>query len=107
MILFILAMCFCSTAFAADVSLVWDPSDGATSYEIEMLSGEDWNTAESRTGTIEPNFIWTDAPEDKLLLFRCSAINQSGKTTKTTSGAWYHGGWKLSPSPTGIGITGE
>jgi len=104
-LVFVLVFAFgVSTVFAADVSLEWDPAEGATSYKIEMSTDLGLTWAEERNAGSETTLVWIDAPDTGLLLFRAVACNNAGEAIRTWSGAFYNGDWKLPDSPGGTGI---
>ena len=105
----ILALCLCVLAFpissrAASVNLSWDASPGATSYKIQMSTdlGVTWPVEKVvPTGT---TFIWAEAPDTGLLLFRAISIGAQGQTIRTDAGVWYNGAWKPPSLSSGLGI---
>ena len=92
------------TALAADITLRFDPSVGATGYEIEMSTdlGVTWGGAQDTGGATTYTFV--GVPEDMLVLFRAVAYNAAQEATRYYSGAWYdHRNLPILP-PSGAGI---
>ena len=50
------------------------------------------------------SWTYTGVPETGLVIFRVSAVNATGKATRTESGAWYNHLWKPLGSPSGGAI---
>lgn len=90
-------------AHAADITLSWDPSDGATGYKIYMSTdnGQTWGDGLDLENVTE---YQCHAPDAGLLLFRVSAYNDFGESIRNEAGAWYCGNWKPPIRPSGIGI---
>lgn len=91
-----LLLLLASPAFAGTVTLKWDVSTGATSYEIEQSvdSGATYVLVASPTATIACGTATTCshtlvAPSTGLVLFRFSSVNSVGKTTRFGEGAWH------------------
>ena len=86
--IFLLSLLFTSFCFAAEVTLDWNNTPGATLYEIDMSLdyGVTWKPAVEATS--KP-FVYVDVPEDCLVLFRITAFNNFGQTVNRYAGAWY------------------
>jgi len=93
-----------SVALAADVTLKWDPSSGATGYKIQKSVdlGVTWSTAID-VGNVT-TYIYTNVEENVLVFFRASAYNAAGESVRTWSGAWFDQRKKPTSSPSGQGI---
>ena len=81
------------TAWGWTEAYSWAAVPGATSYRVEKStdSGMTWITA----GTVTvPAFPYTGT-ESGLTLFRVSAINAQGITTRTADGLWHNEAWQL------------
>ena len=76
-------------AYAADVTLTWDASDGATSYKIYLSSdnGATWD-AGTDVGNVT-TFTYPNVAEDGLILFKISAVNSTGEAISHWRGAWF------------------
>jgi len=104
-IIFILAiLLFCTNVYAADITLKWDASVGATGYRIyrSVDMGATW-TMVQETGAVT-EFALTGQP-DTLTLYRVGAFNSLGDAIRYDAGAW---SWASAPKPpapaTGTGI---
>jgi len=101
----VLALLTATISHAADVSLAWDPVDGATGYYVEMTTDPTtWTDCERRDAGADASFIWTGAPETGLLLFRAVAYNEAGTAVQTKSGAWFNATWTLPDRAVGLGV---
>jgi len=91
-------------AQAADVTLQWDPSDGATGYMI--YKSEDlratWD-AGIDVGNVT-TYIYQNIREDGPVDFRVSAYNSQGEAIRYEAGAWYDLTKKPPNRPSGTGI---
>jgi len=93
-----------TTAFAADVNLIWDASNGATGYRI--YKSED-NRATWDAGIDVGNvttYTYTGVREDGPVDFRVSAYNDAGEAIRYWSGAWYDKTLMPPNDPGGTGI---
>jgi len=91
-------------AYAADVTLRWDASQGdATGYKVyqSIDGGVTWD-AGTDVGNVTQT-IMTSVAEDSLILFRISAYNTATESIRGHSGAWYDHRILLD-SPSGAGI---
>lgn len=101
-VVFVLLLCV--NAQAADITLKWDASVGATGYLIyrSVDMGVTW-TMVQETGAVT-EFALTGQP-DALTLYRVGAFNAQGDAIRYDAGAW---SWTNAPKPpapaTGIGI---
>jgi hypothetical protein len=93
-----------SVGFAADVSLKWDPSEGATGYKVQksLDLGVTWSTGID-VGSVT-TFVFKNVEENVLVLFRASAYNAAGESIRTWSGAWFDARKKPVSPPSGQGI---
>jgi len=100
----VLCMFFTSSAFAAEVTLVWDPSEGAIGYKIQKSIdlGATWSTPID-VGNVTM-YKFTGVEENTLVLFRVSAYNQIGEAIRTEAGAWYDHRKKPPIQPLGLGV---
>jgi hypothetical protein len=92
------------SAMAADISLTWDPSPGATGYMIAMSTdmGATWQTPID-VKLVRP-YAYLNVPEDKMLIFKAGAYNSTGVTAwNNYAFAAYDHRHRLAP-PTGFGI---
>jgi len=99
----LLILFFAATANAADVSLSWDASPGATGYRIyqSVDQGIIWSEIGDVTGT---SALATGIADTGLVLFRISAYNTQGESVRTWSGAWYNGDWRPIDDPGGAAV---
>ena len=76
-------------AFAADVTLSWDASQGATSYKIYLSSdnGATWD-AGTDVGNVT-TFVYPGVAETGLILFKISSVNSTGESISHWRGAWF------------------
>jgi hypothetical protein len=98
------AICiFSGAAGAADVTLSWDASPGATGYKISMSrdAGATWDTPID-VGQKVP-YIYKDVPEDRTVLFKIAAYNTAVTVWNNYAFAAYDHRLKLLP-PSGPGI---
>ena len=101
-------------AWAADCKFSWKSVAGASGYSLEYSpdQGVTW-TGKKTTGALTPDsngdvsFTYTSVPETGLMLFRISATNASGSSTRTEYGAWYNHLWKPMDRPSGGGIMNQ
>jgi len=101
---FIMLTCFVRLGLAADINTAWDASTGAAGYKVQMSADMGATWSEPRDAGNNTTFIWKDAPDTGLLLFRAAAYNQSQEVIRYEAGAWYNGSWKPPASPTGLGL---
>jgi hypothetical protein len=89
---------------AADLTLHWDTSAGATGYKLSSSTdlGVTWSVP--RDAGNAQTFVWTGAPDTGLVLFRVSAYNAQGEAIRTEAGAWYRGDWELPTAAKGLGM---
>ena len=87
-----------SLCFSADVDLSWLVEAEATGYKIYMSQdlGQTWDSGLdvglAQQDPIIPaqrTYTYTGVPEDKIILFKCSAYNDDGEGIREWSGAWY------------------
>lgn len=91
------------SAQAADITLQWDASVGATGYMVYISTdnGETWDSGRD-TGSLTPNeqgdvsYIYIGAPDSGLTLLKVSAYNDHGESDLPISGAWH---WSDMPQP--------
>lgn len=85
----------CVTAQAADFTLKWDASVGATGYRIyrSVDLGATWTMVQEVGNVTE--FALTGQP-DTLTLYRCSAFNGTGEAVRYTAGVF---NWASAPKP--------
>lgn len=104
LLIFLFILMSFSFSEAADVSLKWDVSTGATGYKVYKSEdlGVTWGTPVD-VGNVT-TYIWTGIIEDKMILFRVSAYNANGESIRTWSGAWYDHRLRPINSPSGTGI---
>lgn len=103
-LVFLLGLMFIATgALAADVTLSWDASVGATSYKIQMSTDQGVTWAAERPVPTGTTFTWTAAPDTGLLLFRAVAVNGAGQAIRTDAGVWFNGSWKVPAPPAKFG----
>jgi hypothetical protein len=90
--------------FAADVTLKWDPSEGATGYKLQKSIdlGVTWAPAVD-VGNVT-TYMYTGVEENVLVIFRASAYNAVGESIRSWSGAWFDSRKKPVLSPGGQGI---
>ena len=95
---------FPTLALAADVTMTWEPSTGATSYKVYMSTdnGSTWPTVKD-VGNVT-DYVWTDAPATGLVLWRVSAYNATAEAIRTEAGVWYNADWHDPETPKGIGV---
>lgn len=87
-ILFILFLTI--NANAVDLTLAWEPSTGATGYKVRMsIDGGLRYDLERDTQSTETTYIWTNAPEDKLLMFKVAAYDATDVAFNNYAGCWY------------------
>lgn len=100
----VLIVLFASISLAADVSLKWDASTGATGYKIQKSVdlGVTWSTAIDVGNVI--TYTYTNVEENVLVIFRASAYNAVGESVRTWSGAWFDSRKKPVATPSGQGI---
>lgn len=103
-LMFLAVLVLSSVSWAADVSLVWNPSDGAAGYVLEMSvdNGQTW-TGQIDVGNVT-TYTWQNVPDNGMVLFRASAYNTNGQATRYEAGAWYNGDWKPPERPGGMGV---
>jgi hypothetical protein len=101
-VLFFLIMV--SPGFAADVTLKWDASAGATGYKIQKSVdlGVTWSAAVD-VGNVT-TYTYSSVEENVLVIFRASAYNAVGESIRTWSGAWFDSRKKPVSAPSGQGI---
>ena len=90
-------------AFAADVTLDWDASPGATGYKISLSRdmGGTWD-APVDAGTVKP-YVYKNVPEDRVIFFKIAAYNAVATAWNNHAMAAYDHRLKLLP-PSGPGI---
>jgi len=92
---------------AEDVILAqWVRAEGATSYKIyqsnELICEKiTWNEGIDIGNELNYTF---EVPDNALILWRISAVNEHGETINRHSGAWYYGDWQLPQLPTGLNV---
>jgi hypothetical protein len=93
-----------SPGFAADVTLKWDPSAGATGYKIQKSVdlGVIWS-APVDVGNVT-TYTYLNVEENALVIFRASAYNAAGESIRSWSGAWFDARKKPVSAPSGQGI---
>ena len=103
-IISIITLLFATTAFAADVTLLWDAVPNATSYKIYSSTdmGATWDTGIDTNGAAE--YLMVGVSDEGKVLFRVSAYNEHGESIRYTAGAWYCGSCTVPEAPTGVGI---
>ena len=91
-------------AQAADVTLSWDASTGATGYKLykSLDIGKTWDTGVD-VGNVT-TFEYKDVEETGLVLFRASAYNTQGEAINYWAGCWYNHKWRPPESTGGLGI---
>jgi len=92
-------------ASGAELTLRWDPSEGAAGYRIYMSvdQGQTWQMALDAGGRTQATM--QDVPEEGIVLFKVSAYNAAGRETVTDwAGAWYNGKWRPPEPPRALGI---
>ena len=100
----IFVLLLCVNAQAADITLKWDASQGATGYRIyrSVDMGATWTMVQEVGAVTE--FALTGQP-DALTLYRVGAFNSLGDAIRYDAGAW---SWAQAPKPpapaTGTGI---
>jgi hypothetical protein len=101
----ILILIVASTCSAADITLNWDPSDGAVGYRIYVVIAYDHSESSE---SIDVGNVLTyqrnGLPDTGLTMFRVSAYNNQGEIICYKTYALYCGEWKTSAVPTGVGI---
>ena len=99
-----MALIISSTALAADVTLYWDASTGATGYKLYASTdlGATWS-APHDVGNVQ-TYVWPNVSDTVLTLFRVGAYNTQGELIRTEAGAWYNGSWNLPAAAHGLGI---
>jgi len=102
-LIFALILLCASSAWGADVKLDWDEVPGATGYKIQMSTdmGVTWLTPVD-CGMTKP-YIYTNVPEDRLIMFRVSAYNAVKNALNDYGGVWYDHRMKLA-NPTGVSV---
>jgi len=91
-------------SFAADITLQWDTSTGASGYKIYKSEdmGATWDIGID-VGNVT-TYVYPNVAEDKMVLFRASSYNSSGESIRFEAGVWYDKR-KLPPTkPSGTGI---
>ena len=91
-------------SYAADISLKWDASSGATGYKIYKSEdgGTTWNAGVDVGNVV--TYTYTGVVETALILFRVSAYSQAGEAIRLWSGAWYDHRKLPVQTPSGAGI---
>ena len=76
---------------AADLTLKWEASSGATGYRIYMSIdlGVTW-LAPKDVGNVL-TYIYLTVPDTTLVLFRLGAYNAAGEQLTSDRGCWYDG----------------
>lgn len=102
-LIILLIVLFATSVWAADVTMSWDASEGATGYKIYQTvdNGLTWD-AGTDVGNVT-QYTVINVPDSGLVLFKVSAYNTQNESIRSWSGAWYNGDWKLD-SPSGAGI---
>jgi hypothetical protein len=103
-----------TNAFAADLPFEWNGVAAATGYFLEYSKdqGSTWE-GKKLTGALSMDangrvqWTYAGAPETGLLLFRVSAQNANGSSTRVECGAWYNHLWKPLAAPSGSGIVSK
>jgi nitrogen fixation protein FixH len=95
---------FPTLALAADVTMTWEASTGATGYKIQVSSDAGTTWGEVRDAGNVTAYTWLAAPATGLHLFRVSAYNSSGEAIRTHSGVWYCGEWTIPAYPAKVGV---
>ena len=93
--LLLVLMLFASPVWAADFTLKWDASPGATGYRIyrSVDMGATW-TMVQETGNVT-EFALTGQP-DTLTLYRAGAFNGAGEQIRWDAGVF---NWQSAPQP--------
>ena len=93
-----------SFGYAADVSLKWDASVGATGYKIYKSEdlGVTWSALVD-VGNVT-TYTYLNIIETKMVLFKVSAYNSLGESVRHWSGAWYDHTKRPILTPGGTGI---
>jgi hypothetical protein len=98
-------------AEAGPLTLEWGPSAGATSYTIDQSTdnGGTWAQVAAPlpsvcTGTPIRCAAPIVAPAAGLVLFRFSAVNSVGKTTRYSEGVWHCQSCAPPVQPAGVGV---
>lgn len=93
-----------SPGFAAEVTLKWDPSEGATGYKIQKSVdiGVTWSPGVD-VGNVT-TYTYSNVEENVFVIFRASAYNAVGESIRTWSGAWFDSRKKPVSAPSGQGI---
>jgi len=106
-ILIFLIVCFFSIvtiAFADEVPLAWDKSDGALGYKVYMSTdlGTTWNEPIDVGDVL--TYVYTDVPSTKRVLFRISAYNNEAEVVRFDAGVWYKGDAKPPKFVSSLGV---
>lgn len=98
-------------AEAGNIVVEWGPAAGATSYTIDQSTdqGATWAQVAAPTsavcvGTPVRCSAPLVAPSVGLVLFRFSAVNAVGKTTRYSEGVWHCQSCAPPPIPAGVGV---
>ena len=89
---------------ADEVTLSWDPSTGATGYNVYMSldMGKTWDNGVD-VGNVTTVTI-PDIPGTGYVYFRAGAYNGSDEAIRYTAGVWHCGDCGPPPAPAGIGV---
>ena len=90
-------------AYSADITLNWDPSDGATGYKLYISTdaGQTWD-AGTDVGNVTTYTL--AVPDHTLVLIRAAAYNSFGESIRTDAGVFYNSDWKAPDNPSSTGI---
>ena len=99
----ILAFSFVSLASAADITLQWDPAEGATGYKLYISTdnGQTWSEGID-VGNVTTYTL--TVPDHQLVLIRASAYNNFGESIRTDAGVFYNSDWLAPEKPSGTGV---
>jgi hypothetical protein len=107
----VLVAALAAAAHAGSVPLEWDPSPGATGYEVEQSTdnGTTWTrildlTGAVCTGTPARCAATYAAPSTGLVLLRFVAKNAAGKTVRFGEGVWHCETCKPPAAPRAVGV---
>jgi hypothetical protein len=108
--LMILAAWF-TLADAGTFTMKWDPSPGATSYDIEQsadgLTGWTLNKSVASTACTGTPVVCSTSvtgPASGVMHFRAAAVNGAGKSTRFSEGIWHCQSCAPPAQPAGLGV---
>jgi len=99
----ILTFSFVSLALAADITLRWDASEGATGYKL-YISTDNGQTWDAGTDVGNVTTYTLTVPDHQLVLIRASAYNDFGESIRTDAGVFYNSDWLAPEKPSGTGV---